>query len=113
MSDPLALTGRQCVALFAKRALSPVELLDAVLARIEREEPKVNAFILVDRDGARQAARASEARWAKRVPLGPADGLVATIKDNVLLAGFPTRRGSRTSSEEPSTEDAPAAARLK
>jgi aspartyl-tRNA(Asn)/glutamyl-tRNA(Gln) amidotransferase subunit A len=113
MRDALALTARQLAALFAKGALSPVELIDAVLARIEREQPKVNAFLLVDRDGARKAARESEERWAKRAPLGPADGLVATIKDNILLAGFPTRRGSRTSPDTPVDEDAPAAARLK
>jgi aspartyl-tRNA(Asn)/glutamyl-tRNA(Gln) amidotransferase subunit A len=113
MSDPLALSARQLAALFAKRALSPVELLDAVLARIEREEPRVNAFILVDREGAHKAAKLSEARWVKRAPLSAADGLVATIKDNILLAGFPARRGSKTSSDAPATEDAPASARLK
>ena len=59
MTDLLALGARQLVAMFAKRALSPVELLDAVLARLEREEAKINAFILVDQDGARTAAKAS------------------------------------------------------
>ncbi|MBV8848998.1 MAG: amidase [Methylobacteriaceae bacterium] len=113
MNDPLVLTARQLSGLFAKRALSPVELLDAVLARIEREEPKINAFILLDRDGAREVAKASEERWRRRAPLSAADGLVATIKDNVLLAGFPIRRGSKTSSDAPAAEDAPASARLK
>jgi aspartyl-tRNA(Asn)/glutamyl-tRNA(Gln) amidotransferase subunit A len=113
LNDPLALTARQLTALFARRALSPVELLDAVLARIEREEPKINAFIVLDQDGARRAAKASEERWCKSAPLGPADGLVATIKDNILLAGFPMRRGSKTSSDAPATEDAPASVRLK
>jgi aspartyl-tRNA(Asn)/glutamyl-tRNA(Gln) amidotransferase subunit A len=113
MKDPLALSARQIAALFARRALSPVELLDAVLARIEREEPNVNAFILIDHEGARKAAKESEQRWAKHAPLGPADGLVASVKDNILLAGFPMRRGSKTSSNTPATEDAPASARLK
>jgi aspartyl-tRNA(Asn)/glutamyl-tRNA(Gln) amidotransferase subunit A len=113
MSDPLALSARQLAVLFAKRALSPAELLDAVLARIEREEPRLNAFIFLDREGARTAAKASEARWGKGAPLGPADGLVASVKDNILLAGFPARRGSKTSSDAPVTEDAPASARLK
>jgi aspartyl-tRNA(Asn)/glutamyl-tRNA(Gln) amidotransferase subunit A len=113
MNDPLALSARRITALFASRGLSPVELLDAVLARIDREEPKINAFIFVDREGARKAARASEERWGKGAPLGPADGLLASVKDNILLAGFPTRRGSKTSSDTPATEDAPASARLK
>src|SRR3954451_5300239 len=113
MTDPLALSARQLAALFARRALSPVEVLDAALTRIEREEPKINAFILLDRDGARKAAKASEERWGRRAPLSAADGLVTTIKDNILLAGFPTRRGSKTSSDAPATEDSPASARLK
>jgi aspartyl-tRNA(Asn)/glutamyl-tRNA(Gln) amidotransferase subunit A len=112
-NDPLGLSARQLTALFARRALSPVELLDAVLARIEREERKINAFILIDRDGGRKAAKASEERWVKRAPFSAADGLVATIKDNILLAGFPVRRGSKTSPDVPVTEDAPASARLK
>ncbi len=113
MSDPLGFTAKQIVALFARRELSPVELLDAVLARVEREEPKINAFILLDRDGARRQAKASEERWRRGAPLSAADGLVATIKDNILLAGFPTRRGSKTSSDAPASEDAPASARLR
>jgi aspartyl-tRNA(Asn)/glutamyl-tRNA(Gln) amidotransferase subunit A len=113
MTDPLALSARQLAALFARRALSPVEVLDAALTRIEREEPKINAFIFLNGDGARKAAKASEERWGKRAPLSAADGLVTTIKDNILLAGFPIRRGSMTSSDAPATKDAPASTRLK
>jgi aspartyl-tRNA(Asn)/glutamyl-tRNA(Gln) amidotransferase subunit A len=113
MTDPLALSARQLAALFARRALSPVEVLNAALTRIEREEPKINAFIFLNGDGARKAAKASEERWGKRAPLSAADGLVTTIKDNILLAGFPIRRGSMTSSDAPATKDAPASTRLK
>lgn len=98
---------------FAAKTLSPVELLDATLARLDACEPKINAFACVDHDGARAAARDSEARWHKGAPVGPADGLIATIKDNIFAKGLPTRRGSRTSGDRPADFDAPATARLR
>jgi aspartyl-tRNA(Asn)/glutamyl-tRNA(Gln) amidotransferase subunit A len=67
----------------------------------------------VDREGALKAAQASEARWRKGEPAGLADGLGATVKDNVWLKDFPSRRGSLTSSTAPMKEDAPAVARLR
>jgi aspartyl-tRNA(Asn)/glutamyl-tRNA(Gln) amidotransferase subunit A len=112
MTDILALDGASLLAGFRSRTLSPVEVVDAVLAGIERHNPAVNAFNVVDAEGARAAARASEARWAKNSPLGLADGLPFTIKDNILWAGHPIRRGSKTSSPEPATENAPAVDRL-
>ena len=66
MNDILALDGASLLAAFRNRALSPVEVVDAVLAGIERHNPVVNAFNIVDAEGARTAARRSEARWAKR-----------------------------------------------
>ena len=51
----------------------------------------------MDRDGALAAAKASEARWQKGEPVGLVDGLGATVKDNVWLKDFPSRRGSLTS----------------
>lgn len=113
MTDFLSLDAATAAGLFRKRAASPVELLDATLARLDAENPRVNALNIVDRDGARAAARASEARWRAGAPLSPVDGLIATIKDNVMLAGFPNRRGSATSDPAPVGEDAPAPARLK
>ena len=61
-----------------------------------RFEPQINAFVLVDADGALAAARASEARWAKGEPMGLVDGLPATIKDIIDVKGKPTRKGSLT-----------------
>jgi aspartyl-tRNA(Asn)/glutamyl-tRNA(Gln) amidotransferase subunit A len=112
MNDILALDGASLLAAYRRRALSPVEAIDAFLAAIERLNPIVNAFNVVDRDGARAVARASEARWAKGAPLGIADGLPFTVKDNILWAGHPIRRGSKTSSPEPAGENAPSVDRL-
>ena len=107
------LTAAQCRAAFANKTLSPRNLLEAVLTRLEACEPMVNAFVLVDRDAARAAALASEKRWAAGAPLGPADGLIATIKDNIALAGYPMRRGSLTTPDTIFEHDAPIAARLR
>lgn len=113
MTDLLALDAAALTALYRKRAASPVDYLEAALARLARENPRVNALNVLDAAGARAAAQASAARWAKGAPLSPADGIVATIKDNVMLAGFPSRRGSATSDPAPVGVDAPAPARLK
>ncbi len=113
MTDLLALSARQCLESFVKGTVTPVDLFDAILARLEAVEPQINAFAFVDRDSGRRAAQESAARYAKGEPIGPADGLVATIKDNVLVRGMPNRRGTRTSPETPAAEDAPATARLR
>ncbi len=98
---------------YRKKTLSPVEVTQALLARLDRLEPKLNAFTVVDRDGALASARESEARLHKGAPLGALDGVPVTIKDLVMLRGFPMRRGSRLVSDAPDIEDGPAVARLK
>jgi aspartyl-tRNA(Asn)/glutamyl-tRNA(Gln) amidotransferase subunit A len=112
-SDLLTFSGAELLALYAERAASPVEVTKAALARLASVEPHINAFTVVDEAGALAAARASEERWLRGTPLGLADGLVATVKDNLLLTGFPVRRGSIVASSTAATEDAPCVARLK
>jgi aspartyl-tRNA(Asn)/glutamyl-tRNA(Gln) amidotransferase subunit A len=112
--DPATLSATELVALYRRRRLSPVEVAEAVLARLERFEPAINAFCVVDREGARAAARASEARWHRREPVGLVDGVPATIKDVILTKGWPTLRGSRAvDRDQPWEDDAPATARLR
>ncbi len=99
---------------YHRKTLSPVEATKAALARIERLEPKLNAFVLVDAEGALAAARESEARWVKGAPRGLVDGVPTTIKDIVLTKGWPTLRGSRLSKRDQAwNEDSPAVARLR
>lgn len=112
-TDPALLSAAVLVGEYRRRALSPVEATEAVLARIARFQPEINAFVLVDGDRALDAARASEARWARGAPLGPVDGVPTTIKDTQPVAGWPTRVGSRTTPEEPAEADGPAPARLR
>lgn len=112
-SDIAFASALELAELYRKKALSPVEATEALLARIDALQPKLNAFCIVDRDGALAAARASEQRWRKDEKLSPLDGVPVTIKDLVLMRGFPTRRGSRMIDPVPDTEDGPAVARLR
>ncbi len=115
MADDLALMpATELVDLYRAKQVSPVEATEAVLARIERFDPQVNAFRQVEPDSALADAKASEARWAKGKPAGPADGVPTTIKDLILTKGWPTLRGSKTiDPDQDWPDDAPATARLK
>ncbi|POM23336.1 Acylamidase [Actinomadura rubteroloni] len=113
MTDPADLSAAELLAAYRARTLSPVEAVAAVLHRIERENPVLNAFCLVTADEALTAARASADRWARGRPL-PLDGVPVSIKDVFLTAGRPTLRGSRAVDPAgPWREDAPAVARLR
>ena len=104
----------ELLQLYRSRNASPVEATRAVLARIERLNPKLNAFCHLARDEALTAARASEARWRSGQPCGVLDGVPTSIKDLILARGWPTRRGSRTvDPNQPWDVDAPASARLR
>jgi aspartyl-tRNA(Asn)/glutamyl-tRNA(Gln) amidotransferase subunit A len=113
MPDIKTLTAAELLRLYRKRELSPVEVTRDQLDRIEAFQPTINAFVIVDRDGALAAAKVSEGRWRKGEPIGAVDGLGATVKDNIWLKGFPSRRGSLTSDPAPVKADAPAVARLR
>lgn len=111
-------TATELLQLYRSGAASPVEATRAVLDRIERLNPQLNAFCLVDAEAALASARASEARWsaarAGGAPTGLLDGVPTSIKDLILTRGWPTRRGSRTvDANQPWEVDAPATARLR
>ncbi|NIK60581.1 amidase [Kribbella shirazensis] len=95
-------------------ALSPVEATSAALDAIERYDDQVNAFVLVDAEGALAAAKESEARWHAGTPLGPGDGVPTSVKDALWTKGWPTLRGSTMIDPAgPWDEDAPSVARLR
>jgi aspartyl-tRNA(Asn)/glutamyl-tRNA(Gln) amidotransferase subunit A len=108
------LTAGELVEAYRRRSLSPVEVAEALMRRLERLEPAINAFVLVARESALAEARAAEARWAKGAPQGLLDGVPVTIKDLFLTKGWPTLRGSRLiRRDQPWEEDAPPVARLR
>ena len=77
-----------------------------MLKRASELQPHLNAFVLIDADGARAAARAAESRWQKGQPLSPFDGIPTTIKDTTNVKGWPTRYGSHSTDETPANENA-------
>ena len=115
MSDDLTgCTATELLHLYRAREASPVEAVRAVLDRIDRVDPLINAYCLVAHDEALAAAAASESRWRRGAPIGPLDGVPAAIKDLILTRGWPTRRGSHTvDPHQPWDVDAPATARLR
>ncbi len=112
MTEIRDLDGTATLHAYRDRTLSPREVVADALDRIDRHGPDLDAFVLVDRDGALAAATASAARWAQGEPRGPLDGLTFTVKDNIAWAGHPMRRGSLTTSDAPATENAPIVDRL-
>jgi aspartyl-tRNA(Asn)/glutamyl-tRNA(Gln) amidotransferase subunit A len=113
--DDLAyLSAIELLEAYRQRRLSPVEVTRAVLDRIARLNPALNAFCLVDEEAALASAGASESRWRSGSPSGALDGVPASIKDLILTRGWPTLRGSLTVDPAgPWNEDAPATARLR
>ena len=107
------LSATELVELFRTHAASPVEVADAVLKRIAKLNPKLNAFNLVS-EKVIEEATASEGRWHRGEPKGLLDGVPVSIKDILLTKGWPTLRGSKTvDPKEPWSDDAPAVARLR
>ena len=107
-------TATDLLAMYRSKQASPVEATDAVLARIERLNPKLLAFCHLAGSEALESARASEARWQRGEPIGALDGVPTSIKDLILTKGWPTLRGSRAVDAAQAWDvDAPASARLR
>src|SRR5436189_2649412 len=93
------------------KKLSPIEVTDAVLSRIEALNPTLNAFCVVAADQARAAAREAEIAVAKGEPLGPLHGVPVSIKDVLSTRGLTTTGRSRRFADPVPDEDAIAVAR--
>lgn len=85
----------ELAAAIRARTLSPVEILDAVLARIEAVNPRINAFLTLDAERAREAAKRAEAAVAAGQALPLLHGLPVSIKDLEPTAGLRCTYGSR------------------
>jgi aspartyl-tRNA(Asn)/glutamyl-tRNA(Gln) amidotransferase subunit A len=113
MTSLADLSAVDLVTRYRDRSLSPVEVTEAVLQRIEAWEPKLQALWALDAAAARAAAAASAARWAKGRPAGPVDGVPVTIKENMATRGVPVPVGTAATALVPAAEDAPPSARLR
>ena len=89
------LSAADLAAGYAGGTFSPRDALESVLARIEAVNPKLNAIVTFDIDGARAAADASTARWRANHARGAFDGVPLTVKDNIPVRGMRATWGSR------------------
>lgn len=92
--------------------LSPTEVVDALLDRIDARNDRTNAFVAVTEDRARQAAKEAERAIEDGRPLGPLHGVPVAIKDLDNVAGVPTTFGSRLFADHVADEDDPFVTRL-
>ncbi len=95
MSDLTRLTAAETAAAVAAGETSALDVTEAHLARIGEVDPAVHAFLHVDADGARAAARRVDARRTAGEPLGPLAGVPVALKDLLATDGVPTTCGSR------------------
>ncbi|HUI34327.1 MAG TPA: amidase, partial [Stellaceae bacterium] len=113
MTDHAFTSASELAALVAARSVSPVELVDDALARIEATQPSLNAFITVCAEEARAAAWEAEAAVMLGDPLPPLHGVPFAVKDLVNTSGVRTTFGSVALANNVPAADSPSVARLK
>jgi amidase len=107
------LSAVEMVRLVRSRKISATELVRAHLERIAALQPKLNAFVHVDREGALATAHAADQAIARGEPLGPLHGVPVTVKSSMDVAGWPCETGTRLRAGNVPQADATLVARLK
>lgn len=102
----------EAARLLRSKKISPVELLDASLAQIERYNPALNAFLTITTATARKRARLAEKEILRRSPKSPLHGIPLSLKDNLWTRGIRTTAGSRILENFVPRQDSDVAARL-
>jgi len=113
MTTPHWLSAAEIAKAFAAKTLSPVELVTALLARIEALDPRLNAFIRLDAEGALLAAAQAEKELAAGRSRGPLHGIPVGIKDIIDVAGLPTTAHSKILVDNIAEADAPVIQKLR
>jgi Asp-tRNA(Asn)/Glu-tRNA(Gln) amidotransferase A subunit family amidase len=113
MFDATSLAAWQIAEHIRKRELSPVEVIEAHLSRIRDLNPKLNAFVGVDSEGALRQAREAEAVVARGVSLGPLHGVPVSIKSSIDVAGMRCEAGTELRAGNIPASDAPLVERLR
>ena len=111
-TDPTDLTIAEAQRLVRRRDLSPLELVEAYLARIRRLDDRLNAFVTVTEERAVERARALEAELAAGRWRGPLHGIPIALKDNIDTAGVLTTAASAVFADRVPDEDAEVVTRL-
>ncbi|MGW4849369.1 amidase [Nocardia brasiliensis] len=110
--QPYELTLADASAAMHAGRLSPVELVDSILDRIEHVEPLLGAYVTVTADRARAAAQQAEREIAQRRSRGALHGIPVALKDLIDVAGLPTTASSRVRTGHRAEADSAVAARL-
>ena len=113
MDDLTFLSAVAMAAQIREKKISPIELADAHLAKIERLNPKLNAFVHVDTERVRREARAAETAVARGAEIGWLHGVPISIKNSIAVAGMRCESGTRLRSGFIAEHDAPLVARLR
>src|SRR5687768_10179862 len=112
-TDPTLASAVELLRRFRARRLSPLELMQATLARIDAVNPRVNAMVTLDRDGALREARRATAALRRGATLPPLHGLPVGIKDVTPTRGLRTTYGSTLFADHVPDQDALVVARLR
>ena len=96
-----------------QKKLSPIELVEAHLLRIEKLNPKLNAFVQVDSEGARSQARAADDAVVCGRKLGPLHGIPISIKSSIEVMGMRCESGTKLRAGFVAAQDAPLVSRLR
>jgi Asp-tRNA(Asn)/Glu-tRNA(Gln) amidotransferase A subunit family amidase len=94
MAEPLHLPIAETLEKFRRKELSPVELIERHLGRIQQIQPKLNPFVHIDAESARARAREAESRFAHGEAPRPLEGIPLTVKSSLDVAGWPCPAGS-------------------
>jgi len=113
MHDLIYLPATSMAEEIRRKQVSPVELVEAHLARIEHVNPKLNAFVQVEAEGARREARAAEGAVMRGESLGPLHGVPVTVKSSIEVAGLRCEAGTRLRAGVVASGDAPLVTRLR
>ncbi len=105
MTNPAALGAIEARQMIARKQLSPVELAEACIARVEELDHAVNALIARDFDGMLEGAKKAETAVMAGKPLGALHGLPFAVKDMIDVAGLPTTFGSEAFANNIATGD--------
>ena len=100
-------------AAIRSKAVGSSELLEVYLDRIDRHDPRLNAVVTIDADGARRAALAADEAVMRGEDLGPLHGLPITVKDALETKGIRSTGGATELRDHVPTEDAPPVAELR
>ena len=113
MNDPTFLSAVEMARLIREKKISPVELAEVHLDKIQRLNPKLNAYVQIDEECVRSEARVAEASLASKATLGPLHGVPISIKSSLDVSRMKCESGTRLRAGYIAKTDAPLVARLR